>query len=49
MKWGDSVDDEITAISQAAIYVRQDNSSSRLWEIQTGLDQLNREVEHGHL
>ena len=49
VKWGDSVDDEIKALGQAAIYVQQNDPSSRLWEIETGLDQLDREVEHGNL
>jgi hypothetical protein len=51
LPWGDSVDDEISAVGQATIYARQNDGAqaSRVWEIQTGLDQLNREVEHGTL
>jgi hypothetical protein len=49
LQWGDAVDDEINALGQATIYTQQDGPSSRVWAIEAGLDQLNREVEHGNL
>jgi len=51
MQWGDSVDDDITAVGQATIYAQQDAyaQSSGAWGIQAGLNELKQEMELGNL
>jgi hypothetical protein len=49
VQWGDSVDDEITAVSQATLLAQQDwyAQSSRIGAVQTGLYDLESEIEQG--
>jgi hypothetical protein len=51
LQWGDSVDDEISAVGEATIYAKQDvvAQSSGVLEIETGLDEITKEVEQGSL
>jgi hypothetical protein len=51
LQWGDSVDDEITAVGQATIYAQQDvyAQSSGVWGIRTGLEELEQEMDRGNL
>jgi hypothetical protein len=51
LQWGDSVDEEISAVGEATIYAKQDvfAQSSGVLEIETGLDELTKEVEQGSL
>jgi hypothetical protein len=48
-QWGDSVDDDITAISQATLVAQQDwyAQSSRVGAIQSGLYELESEMDQG--
>jgi hypothetical protein len=49
VQWGDSVDDEITAVSQATLLAQQDwyAQSSRIGAVQTGLYDLENEIDQG--
>jgi hypothetical protein len=51
LPWGDSVDDEITAVGRAAALVRQDwdSQSSGIGAVQTGLGDLEKELDQGPL
>jgi hypothetical protein len=48
-QWGDSVDDDITAVSQATLLAQQDwyAQSSRIGAVQNGLYELENEMEQG--
>lgn len=50
-QWGDTVDDDITAVSQATLVAQQDwyAQSSRVGAIQSGLDELESEMDQGKL
>ena len=50
-QWGDSVDDDITAVSQATLVAQQDwyAQSSRVGAIQSGLYELESEMDQGKL
>jgi hypothetical protein len=49
VQWGESVDDEITAVSQATLLAQQDwyAQSSRIGAVQTGLYDLENEIDQG--
>jgi hypothetical protein len=51
LPWGDSVDDEITAVDRAAALVRQDwySQSGRIGAVKTGLGDLEKELDQGPL
>jgi hypothetical protein len=48
-QWGDTVDDDITAVSQGTLLAQQDwyAQSSRIGAVQSGLDELENEMEQG--
>ena len=51
LQWTDSVDDDITAVGNAATWVQQDwyTQSSSVVSIQSGIDDLEQEIEGGAL
>ncbi len=51
LQWGDSVDDEITAVGRATALVRQDwyVQSGGIGAVETGINALERELDQGPL